>query len=60
VIWTQLICSNFVTISLNTKQQIAQRIPLLGYIKVSFFWGGGELPDGFTGPFCRSGAVDCV
>jgi hypothetical protein len=54
MIWTQLICSNSVIIRLNTKQLIAQHIPLLGYTTVSSFW---ELLDGFPEPFFKSVAV---
>jgi len=31
MIWINLICSNFITFKLNTKQLLAQNITLLGY-----------------------------
>jgi hypothetical protein len=50
MIWTVLICSNFIIFRLNTKQLLAQHIPLLGYTELPSSW---ELLDGFTEPFFR-------
>jgi hypothetical protein len=47
MIWTHLICSNFITFKLNTKQLSAQHIPLLGYMSLPSPW---ELLVGFTEP----------
>jgi hypothetical protein len=50
MIWTHLICSNFITFNLNTKQLPAQNIALLGYTLLPSPW---ELHNGFTEQFLR-------
>jgi hypothetical protein len=51
MIWTHLICSNFINFTLNIKQLLAQHIPLLCYTSLPSPW---KLLDGFTEPFFRS------
>jgi len=50
MICTRLICSSFITFEVNTKQLLAQLVPLLGHTTPPSPW---ELPCGFTVPFLR-------
>ena len=54
MVWTHPICNNFITFSLNTKQLLAQHIPLLGYTSLLPPW---ELANGCTEPFSRDVAI---
>ena len=57
IIWTHLICRNFIIFTRNTKQLLAQHIPLLGYILLP---SPSELQDGFTEPFVRGAVMQLV
>ena len=48
VIWTWLICSNFIIIRLDIRELLSQNIPLLVYILLTSPW---EFPYGFTEQF---------
>jgi len=48
MIWTRLICRNFINFGLNTKQALAQNTPFLDCTSLPSPW---ELLDGFTEPF---------
>lgn len=50
MIWTHLIYNNFLNLILNSKQLLAQHIPLLGYLLLTSPW---ELPYGLTEQFVR-------
>jgi hypothetical protein len=58
MIWTCLICSNFIIFRLGIKQLLAQHIPLLlGSILLP---SPSELQDGFTEPFVRGAVMQLV
>lgn len=52
--WTQLICSNLIILSPNTKQLLAQHSPQLGASLLPSPWG---LQDGCMEPFFRGFAI---
>jgi len=54
MIWTRLICRNFIIFRLNTKQLLAQHIPLLLNASLPSPW---NLPDDLTEPFFRDVAI---
>jgi hypothetical protein len=54
MIWTHLICSNFIIFTHNTNQLLTQHIPILDYTKLPSPW---KLLGGFTEPFFRGAVI---